>query len=365
MKAKTKSSGPVLAAAIRFADLALPVEANRPCGDDLEYDPDFVVLQAKAARRESAQYGDFVAPAEPLNCTELERDCRRLLLRTKDIRLLTLFLRCRTRMEQAEGLRDGLALLNALITAYPTQIHPQIEVDGEEDPALRANALAALSDPEGLLADVREIGLVGDKTMRLQIRDIERALGVPHPADAFSPDSIRQQLEALRQQGAAAIYAMDEACALAISVQRWCDQNVPGHAPELGALTRLLSLVGNPDLAQRVDAPAETPPQNVAEIPNPSSVPVPKDSPSDLTAHAADRPADRNAALMRICTARAWFEHHEPSSPVALLLRQAEHMVGKTFAEVFQAIPADLVERWTQEVQASPLPLHSQAQHRI
>lgn len=350
MKAKTKAPKPVPAPTIRFADLALPVEVGHPCGDDLEYDPEFVVLQAKAAARESAQYGDFVAPVEPLNWTELERDCRRLLLRTKDIRLLTLFLRCRTRTEQAEGLRDGLALLYAMLAAYPGQIHPQLEVDGEEDPALRANALAALIDPEGLLADVREIGLGGNNATRLQIRDIERALGVPRPADALSPDSVRQQLEALRQQGAAAIHAMDEACALAMSVQRWCEQNLPGHAPDLVALTRLLRLAGNPDLAPPAAAPTESP---AISTPTTSRLASPAPAPMDMQhkrqEDAADMPADRHAALMQIHAAREWFEHHEPSSPVALLLRQAEHLVGKPFAEVFQAIPADLVERWTQE----------------
>ena len=46
---------------------------------------------------------------------------------------------------------------------------------------------------------------------------------------------------------------------------------------------------------------------------------------------------------------RFWFEAHEPSSPVALLLRQAERLTGKRFDEVFQAIPAELVERWMRE----------------
>lgn len=351
MKAKNKSPRSGSAPAIRFTDLALPVEADRPCGDDLEYDREFVVLQAKAAPREPAQYGGFVAPSEPPNWTELERDCRRLLLRTKDIRLLTLFLRCRTRMEQAEGLRDGLALLYALLTSYPAQIHPQLEVDGEEDPALRANALAALTDPEGLLADVREIGLGGSNTMRLQVRDIERALGMPRPADAPAPDSVRQQLEALRQQGVPAIATMDDACALALSVQRWCETNLPGHAPDLSALPRLLRLVGNPELAQPASVSAESPGEARAELrlPSPSPIPIDASAQPDLRQDAADMPADRHAALIQIRAAREWFENHEPSSPVSLLLRQAEHLVGKSFAEVFQAIPADLVERWAQE----------------
>lgn len=58
---------------------------------------------------------------------------------------------------------------------------------------------------------------------------------------------------------------------------------------------------------------------------------------------------DRNTALASIQAARIWFEAHEPSSPVALLLKQAERLTGKRFDEVFQAIPAELVERWMRE----------------
>lgn len=60
-------------------------------------------------------------------------------------------------------------------------------------------------------------------------------------------------------------------------------------------------------------------------------------------------PRDRDGALADIRSARQWFELHEPSSPVALLLRQAERLTGKRFDEVFQAIPAELVERWAQD----------------
>jgi type VI secretion system protein ImpA len=58
--------------------------------------------------------------------------------------------------------------------------------------------------------------------------------------------------------------------------------------------------------------------------------------------------ADVELGLAAIRSARTWFEAHEPSSPVALLLKQAERLTGKRFDEVFQAIPADLVERWAQ-----------------
>lgn len=351
---KAVPSKPAPSPGIRFAELALPVSADQPCGPDLEYDTEYVVLQARATPREAAQYGDFVTPTDALNWPELERDCQRLLLRTKDIRLLTLFLRCRTRLDQAEGLRDGLALLHAVLMAFPEQVHPQLEIDREVDPGIRANALATLVDPQGLLADVREIAL-GSNAMRLQIRDIERALGMSRPADALEPESVHQHLDAFRSQGLPEIEAMHEACALAQSIQLWSEASLPDHAPDLKPLIRLLELAchaGRPKPVAVECAPAsEIPPVAVSSPPSLSANIAPF-AQADLqpapTGNTNDMPTSRHAALRQIRLARTWFEAHEPSSPVGLLLRQAESMVGKPFAKVFQAIPADLVERWAQ-----------------
>ncbi len=56
----------------------------------------------------------------------------------------------------------------------------------------------------------------------------------------------------------------------------------------------------------------------------------------------------RDHARASIAVARDWFELHEPSSPVGLLLRQAERLIGRPYAEVAQAIPAELAARWSE-----------------
>jgi type VI secretion system protein ImpA len=55
----------------------------------------------------------------------------------------------------------------------------------------------------------------------------------------------------------------------------------------------------------------------------------------------------RENALHAIRGVREWFEQYEPSSPVPVLLRQAERMIGRKFSEVAQEIPFDLLERWS------------------
>lgn len=110
-------------------DVLLPLSDERPCGDNLEYDPEFLIVFAKAAEQPETQYGDFVNVPEGINWNEVEREVLRLLLRTKDIRVLILLLRSWTQLKGAEGMRDGMRLLSQLIAAYPQHIHPQAVCD--------------------------------------------------------------------------------------------------------------------------------------------------------------------------------------------------------------------------------------------
>jgi type VI secretion system protein ImpA len=352
MKSKATSTQ-VSPSSLFFPELQEAISKDRPCGDDLEYDPEFVVLQVKAAAKSDAQYGDFVSAPEAVNWSDLERDCKRLLLRTRDVRILVLLVRCRVKLDHATGLRDGLSILAYLLTKWPDAIHPQLVVDGEPDPALRANALAALADPQGLLQDVRELTINGNGALRLQTRDVERSLGMPRPADSLAPDSVRQQLEDLRGQKNAALAALDEAMGFATSIDAWGRHHLQDNHPDLEPLLRLLELVTG--AAKAAAMPEVVPEVAVRAVPSP---PVPgqegaTDSPStddacdpiEMTTEP-DAPMGRDAALAAICKARHWFETHEPSSPIPLLLKQAERLTGKRFDEIFQAIPADLVERW-------------------
>jgi type VI secretion system protein ImpA len=58
---------------------------------------------------------------------------------------------------------------------------------------------------------------------------------------------------------------------------------------------------------------------------------------------------NRKEAILAIKKATLWFIENEPSSPVIILLNQAEKMIGKKFSEVFQSIPEELVYQWSKE----------------
>ena len=337
-----------------------PLGSDQPGGPSLEYDPEYAVLAARLAPKSEVQYGQFKASAVEPDWKEIERDCRRLLLRSKDIGVLLWFTRSRTRQAGAQGLLQGLSALQQVCELFGASVHPQLQIEGEYDPLVRANALAGLCDPEGLLEDVREVVIVGTSAHRLSVRDVERALAVPRAAYALDPEAVQRQLTDLYQRRDSQLLAL-QACAACVQfLQDWANAQLGDDAPRLQPLIKLLQpLLGSANavlpvptskvLAEEVEtaaavdlsAVAMTPPAEHACTPSPL-LPLPQ-------APAVASPVqNREQVRQALAQVRSWIEEHEPSSPVAVLLKQAERMWGKRFSEVAHMIPPELLQAWDQ-----------------
>jgi len=312
-----------------------PFSAAAPCGPSLEYDAEYAVLLARMSPRGDAQYGQFVGAPDAPNWAEVERDCRRLLLRTRDINLFVWLCRARTRLAQAPGLAQSLVLLAEALQTWPEAVHPQLVIEGERDPAVRANALAALADPEGLLSDVREIVIAANAARHLTVREVERAFAMPRSLEAASPEAMAQQLAdlsaAASNDAQAPLRLLAQAAEAAAQIVAWAGQHLGQDAPSLHALVRLLAHF------QRAEPSAAA----AAMVAAPRSPP-----PWPTRTASSEEHATRDDVLRDIRSARRWFETHEPSSPVAVLLKQAERMTGLRFSQVADAIPLDLLRKW-------------------
>jgi type VI secretion system protein ImpA len=360
-KAGAKAAARSKAAPVATHDWLAPIDAAAPCGVDLEYDPEFIVLSSQVAARMEAQYGDFVGSPEPINWSDIDRDCRRLMVRSKDMRLAVLFARCRTRLAGAAGLAEGLGLLAGWLSNFADTIHPQQHADGadgDEEAGLeiRMNALQALADSDGLLGDVREIALPRAGAARLQVRDVERAFAHPRPSDALAPESVTRQLEDVRLQQPDALRSFDSAMASLETIEAWCREHLDAYMPDFAGLSRPLRRIAE-SRAQVAEAEpvvdearievAETVDEEAASAPANEEASEPVVAPTRTVTRSGT--LDRHGALERIREARHWFEQHEPSSPIPVLLRRAESFVGKRYAEAVKAIPVELIEQWEQD----------------
>lgn len=341
-----------------------PVSPDAPCGEDLEYDPQYMELFIRIVPKEKKIIGGDMGSErlesefEPVRWSEVERDCLNILHRTRDIRLLTIWLRCRTQQAQAQGLRQGLFALERLLATWPEQIYPLMESEGEPDALPRADALLALAETQGLLADIRALPVCGSGGLRLDVRDVERAFSLPLAEDAIPPEAMRHRLNELSMQPPPEYTALLDCLKLARAINTLAHEQLGVEAPDL---TRLLDLLGRlepqvlrdsrPDTSvdphpepesNALSAPAvqQARVASVAESPYPATLPEPA-QPVGIV--------NRHVARERIRDVRLWFEEHEPSSPVSLLLRQAEQLIGKRFAEVVDVLPQDLLQKWENE----------------
>ncbi|MDV2207467.1 type VI secretion system protein TssA, partial [Burkholderia pseudomallei] len=131
----------------------------------------------------------------------------------------------------------------------------------------------------------------------------------------------------------------------------------PPHLPALAALLRRSGgATARGDRAEAepiAPAEADAPPASEAAAAHAHASPPRRREPAAqalaaaIAGEPAAQPVDRYAARELIRQARQWFEQHEPSSPIPILLRRAEHFVGKRYADVVQAIPAELLALWS------------------
>lgn len=341
------------------AEWLLPVSGRTPCGPSLNYDPEFAVLAARLQPKTEVQYGQFTAtPPEP-DWKEIERDCRRLMLRSKDLNLLLWFTRSRTRQAGATGLLQGLSAMQQVCELFGDAVHPQLQIEGECDPMVRASTLGALCDPEGLLGDVRELLIVPGTAQRLSVRDVERALTVPRPPYAPDPQSVRQQLADLHLRRDSALLTLHGCAACTQFLQGWAQQSMGDEAPDLQPLMSLfapLLSTANPGLpsvvplvhAEAVEVTAAPVEFSQSKAPSTVGSTVPTHWPATHTS-AASALLSREQVRDALAQVRLWIEQHEPSSPVSVLIKQAERMWGKRFSEIAHMIPLELLKEWDQE----------------
>jgi type VI secretion system protein ImpA len=312
------------------------------------------VLQARLEPKTDVQYGKFSSKPESPEWAEVERDARRLLQKSKDISILVWFTRARCRMAGARGLLEGLSTLQAVLQSYPEQVHPQLVLDGVIDPAVRANALAALCDPEGLLGDVRDVVVTGHTAFRLTVRDVERALAFPRAPYAPDPDVVKRQLADLHGKGDVSLLALLACGDCVQSIDQWSRASLQDDAPNLEPLIRLLAC-----LASFAEPEKRSTKLHAEAMESGDSHLMVAEGFTQIDSHALTPMAtpvlhqniveerEQIRALLR--QVRQWIEHHEPSSPVTILIKQADRMWGKRFSEIATMIPPDLMKAWDRD----------------
>ena len=327
------------------------VSAEHPCGEDLEYDPNFIALEGDARDKAAPMLDDGAGPAgNGVDWAAVGQQATELLTRTKDLRVALHLTRAALNTEGLGGFLGGLKLIHGYVSRYWEQVHPQLDPADGADPTQRINILEGLNDPETYLRDLKSSRLIVSKTFgSISFRDTsiasgetavagEAAEGAPDPA-AINAAFLDCDLEELRDAAAAAEAALREVVDMEARIGEQVPADKTPNFQDLTACLRQISRLLADKLAQRT---GEGVPLGAAQqSADPGTVKAGVEAgPKRLETAQVKSREDVIRLLDMICD---YYAQHEPSSPIPILLKRAKGLVAKEFIDILRDLMPDAV----------------------
>lgn len=317
--------------------LLTAVSATSPCGEDMEYDADFLHLERAAKGQPERSMGDSILPAEPPEWRSIQQQSLDLLSRSKDLRITHFLVQSSLALQGVAGFAEALSLINALLRDYWAELHPRLDADDDNDPTVRINALTGLTCDTNIRL-LRESILTRSRTFGpVSLRAALNASGLQPFADeqlgaqqlnAAFLDSDPEQLQATRD----ALSAARAACE-AIE-QQVNDQVGSAQGVDLSALKQPLKQALH-ILNQAV------PGSSVPEVVSEDSAPSVEYAAAPAAPHPVGDIASRDDVLRSLDKILAYYTRHEPSSPLPVLLNRAKNLVHADFAAIVRNLIPD------------------------
>jgi len=326
------------------------VSADAPCGEDLSYDSEMLELATAFSGRPAQQIGDAVTEAVEPSWPDVRERSESILKRSHDLRVILHLAVALAETDGLPGLHDGLSLLEQTVARHWAHLYPQLDPEDNNDPLERINIIAGMNiapatmgDPLQFRTHLQKAALTNSRGFgRVSYRDIQAVKSGEGEArmtsgdiDAAFKDS---DLEFLVENHNAAQGA-------AASVQR-LDAKLTelvgsGSATSLDGLLEDLRGIES-EMAQRLRergygvASAEPAAAAGGEGSAAAAGPAAAALSGEVTS-----PRDAELALDKVIR---YYESHEPSSPVPMLVNVARSMISKSFVEISKALPPDTVE---------------------
>lgn len=326
-------------------ELKQPVSEDSPSGEDLEYDPVFQEMEVMMETTAEQEFGDTIIPGSGPDWKGVAAQVEDLNKRTRDLRVLTCGALADLSLKGLKVFSDSLESLNTCIETFWDSIHPQLDVEDDNDATMRLNALQILNDYEmvsfGLerapLLEVRGLG-------SFSLRDIEIAEGKTTPVGDETVHDIALIQGAFGDAEADVISVLGEGVRGSISQLKRASTlwdklatNAPGL--EFGEILKVLEEIRQavekyaPQAAVESEEGAEGEGADETQVEGGAgtagSVPL---------SGSINNRTDVVKAIDKICD---YYTTHEPSSPIPLLLRRAQRLVAKSFVEILEDMAPD------------------------
>ncbi|MBO1114013.1 type VI secretion system protein TssA [Bordetella petrii] len=334
---------------MEFADILTALDPRLPCGEDLEYDAEFLQLQQAAVERSEQQFGSTIIPAQPPDWREVEKLSRGLLERTRDVRIMGYLTQAWTEVRGLPGYADGLTLVADTLERYWDAVHPRLDSVGDNDPMPRINALASLGDLAGCARSARSSRLVNGVHGQLSLRDAESVLDGSRSDPDFYPGGRARLVEHLRQaslqQDADLSGLMTAMQALRRIQGQVADKLGQEWVPDYAGILRTLDVVAQALGDSGPAAPVEEIVGDAASTAPAAAAPAPSAPASAVRWQDAQIQSREEAAAMlaKVC---AYFEVNEPSHPAPYLIRRAQQLIAMSFHDIMKNLAPQGLEQF-------------------
>lgn len=316
-------------------------DGDSPCGEDLEYDPDFIELETIAVAKDEQQVGDSVIAAEGADFAKVASMALGILERTKDLRAAVYLCEGVLHTEGFIPFERGLAYIHGVLDRYWDNVYPLLDDEDDDDPTMRLNALRGLASSETVLRAVKRARLTDSRAMgRWALRDIAVAEGeTSQPADMEATPDNATISAAFQDTDPDTMTAVREAIANSRehvkNITAVLDDKVGSYGPDLSDLDKLLfKAQGAISKALGGDEPASIEDEGDSAAAG-SAGPASGGAP---ISGAINSTTDVTMMIDKICE---YYARSEPSSPVPMILQRARKLVAADFMTIMQDIASN------------------------
>jgi type VI secretion system protein ImpA len=324
--------------------LLTPISEQEPAGEDLEYDLDFGELDRAAAGTPAQTMGDAETDAIPPDWKTVRDLSLSLLERTRDLRVSVHLTNALLSMEGFSGLADGLRLAKGWSETFWDTVHPKLDED-DGDSMMRCNAIRQLADRDGTITNLLDAPFVESRVAgKYSLRHLKMISGELPAEEGQSIPQIEVIEAACQDVDAEALEAtLAEVtdCKLAAQelIELYGTQLGSVDTPDLSSLTDHLNEVSQFMTQQMIRL-------GIGDVVGEGSTDDQGGADAGGSAMTGDirNNSDVLRAIDKICR---YYEQHEPSSPVPILLQRAASLVNKNFLDIV----ADLAPSGVSEAQ--------------
>jgi type VI secretion system protein ImpA len=350
-----------LMAGVALEALISPVSDTEPCGRDLDLagDPDYMNFVAKT---ESLVPTTFFSGPEnkPFDRTSIDfpaefRVLEGLLVRTRDIRLLTVLAKYSILNRDLVGFATAVRAIQQLLKDQWDEVHPRGE-DGVF--SIRMAAIETLDDMAPVIFPLQyaqlirhpRIGSISYRDYMIAAKEAEAREGESTHDQATIERALMEveltelvdtlgRFESLRT----ALADIRDVCAERAGFEQAARfERLPALVDKIRTLLNSAVIKRDPSAALDDKAPS------------------PDGTTTEATVTVASEVASVDDAADALAAVAEYFSRHEPSNPALLLVQQATQLMGKSFVEVLRILMPTHVEQAAIHIggiQTVPLPI--------